>query len=443
VTLQIVSILVLVAAFVIATLRPLNLGAIALVGTFGIGSLAAGLSADEAFTGFPARLLVVLVGVTYLFNVARANGTVDWLVAAAVRLVRGHTIWIPWIMFGTAALLSGIGAVYAVAFMAPIALGFAARNRIPQFLMGLMVIHGWGAGALSPISVYGVIVSGVMARSDLPADPTAVFTAGFVANTVAAVVVFAVLGGLRLRLRSRNAVAAARPEPERQRAVVGGPGPGDGAGSAGPEPAQPGPEQPPFTLEIGLTFVAIATLVIGAVAGLDVGLLGVSLAIALGLRNAQHHREAITAIPWSVVLLVCGVLTYVGVLEQIGTIDFVGGAVTAIGLPLVAAMILGYIGGVVSAFATSSGVIAALIPLAVPLLDNSSLAPVAVVAALAVATTIVDVSPFSTNGAIVVANTTADARDAMLRNLLIYGGIMVLVAPALLWLAIVVPGAVG
>ncbi|TQM10103.1 SLC13 family permease [Pseudonocardia kunmingensis] len=417
-TLQIVSMAVLVAAFVLATLRPLNLGAIALVGTFAIGSLAAGLPADETFAGFPADLLVVLVGVTYLFNVARANGTVDWLVAGAVRLVRGRTIWVPWIMFGTAAMLSGIGAVYAVAFMAPIALGFAVRNRIPQFLMGLMIIHGWGAGALSPISVYGVIVDGVMVRSGLPSDRTAVFAAGLAANVVAAAVVFTVLGGLRLR--SRVAVHAGGPAPE-------------GDASTGP------PAAPPFTLEVGLTVAAIIALVVGAIAGLDIGLLGVTLAIALGLRNARHHREAVAAIPWPVVLLVCGVLTYVGVLERIGTIDFIGGAVTAIGLPLVAALVLAYIGALVSAFATSSGVLAALIPLAVPLLDTSSLAPVAVVAALAVAATIVDVSPFSTNGAIVVANTTADERDAMLRNLLVYGGVVVLVAPLVLWAALVVP----
>ena len=142
-------------------------------------------------------------------------------------------------------------------------------------------------------------------------------------------------------------------------------------------------------------------------------------------------------------LLVCGVLTYVGVLEQIGTIDFLGETVTAIGVPLAAALVLGYIGGVVSAFATSSGVIAALVPLVVPLLQSSDLDPLAVVAVLAVASTIVDVSPFSTNGAVVVANTTADERDHVLRSLLRYGGIVVAVAPALLWAAIVLPGGLG
>lgn len=417
-SLQLVSIAALVAAFVLATLRPLNLGAIALGATFLIGSVAADLSTKEAFSGFPGQLLVVLVGVTYLFNVARANGAVDWLVAVAVRLVRGRNAWIPWIMFATAALLSGIGAVYAVAFLAPIALGFAVRNKIPQFLMALMVIHGWGAGALSPISVYGVIVDGVMVASDIPSDPVAIFLMGFVANLAVAAVVFVVFGGLRITSRPVEAGAVEQElGTEEDRATL--------------------------TAEMVLTFLAMITLVVGAVAGFGVGLLGITLAVILGLVNASYHRAAVADIPWSVVLLVCGVLTYVGVLEQIGTINYVGGAVTAIGVPVAAALILGYVGGVVSAFATSSGVIAALIPLAVPLLDSSSLAPVAVVGTLAVATTIVDVSPFSTNGAIVVANTTDDQRDRVLRNLLVYGGALVLAAPLLVWLAVVVPGTIG
>ena len=54
-------------------------------------------------------------------------------------------------------------------------------------------------------------------------------------------------------------------------------------------------------------------------------------------------------------LLICGVLTYVGVLEQIGTIDYVGNAVADVGVPLIAALLLCYIGAIVSAFASSVG----------------------------------------------------------------------------------------
>lgn len=192
-SLEVVSILILIAAFVIATVAPLNLGAILLAATLPIGVLAARLSPDEVFAGFPVSLLVILVGVTYLFNVAEANGTVRLLLDGAVRLVRGRTRMVPWIMFAVAGLFSAIGAVYSVAIVAPIALQFAARDRISQTLMGLMVIHGWGAGALSPISVYGVIVNDVMARNDFASEPVMLFLIGLAANLLAALVVFFIL----------------------------------------------------------------------------------------------------------------------------------------------------------------------------------------------------------------------------------------------------------
>ncbi|MFE7421985.1 SLC13 family permease [Rhodococcus sp. NPDC057529] len=450
-TLHIVSILVLIAAFVLATVTPLNLGAIAFVGVFVVGSLLADLPSKELLSGFPGNLFIVLVGVTYLFNIASANGAVDWLVGAAVRLVKGRNLLIPWIMFGAAALFSAIGAVFAVPIVAPIALAFAARNRISQLLMGLLVIHGCMAGALSPISVYGVIVQGVLDANGYPSNPTMLFLIGFAANLVAAIVVFLVIGartsmttGVRRSRASRTLVYAGGGS---DATPATGSGPGDGpAGEPDGDGPDPGLTEAPgggrITLEIALTFAAIAALVLLGVAfNLDIGLLAITLAIAVGVYRPQQHKAAIAAIPWPVVLLVCGVLTYVGVLDTIGTIDFVGEAVTAIGMPLAAALVLAYVGAVISAFATSSGVIAALVPLVIPLLSTSNLDPLAVVAVLAVASTIVDVSPFSTNGAVVVANATPDRREKLFRQLMIYGAVVVLVAPPLLWGAFILPAA--
>jgi hypothetical protein len=48
------------------------------------------------------------------------------------------------------------------------------------------------------------------------------------------------------------------------------------------------------------------------------------------------------------------------------------------------------------------------------------------------------VSPYSTNGALVLANAKEVDQDAFYRQLLIYGAIVVAVAPLLVWLALVV-----
>ena len=63
------------------------------------------------------------------------------------------------------------------------------------------------------------------------------------------------------------------------------------------------------------------------------------------------------------------------------------------------------------------------------------------IAALAVSSTIVDVSPFSTNGALVLANAPEDVdKDRFYKQILAYSGIVVVAGPAIAWLAMVVPG---
>jgi hypothetical protein len=53
---------------------------------------------------------------------------------------------------------------------------------------------------------------------------------------------------------------------------------------------------------------------------------------------------------------------------------------------------------------------------------------------------VVDSSPFSTSGALVVANAPEDNRDGIFRQLMIWGFSMVAIAPLVTWLVFVVPG---
>ncbi|CAL9414909.1 hypothetical protein SUDANB58_01723 [Streptomyces sp. enrichment culture] len=454
---ELVSILALAVVFVIATTRSVNMGALAFAAAFGVGTLVAGLDADGIFAGFPGDLFVVLVGVTHLFAIARANGTTDWLVHAAVRLVRGRVALIPWVMFALAGALTAIGAVSpaAVAIVAPVALSFAGRYGISPLLMGTMVVHGAQAGGFSPISIYGSIVNGIVEREKLPGSEIGLFLASLAANLVIAGVVFVLFGRRKpwaRRAVERDGDAGAKGAPG---SAGGGTGPyGDGTGDA-PRPApaptavavRPGPGDAGGTAPARLTPARIATLaalavLVVAVLGfdLDAGLTAVTLAVVLSTAWPDDSRRAVGEIAWSTVLLICGVLTYVGVLQEMGTITWAGEGVGGIGVPLLAAVLLCYIGALVSAFASSVGIMGALIPLAVPFLARGEIGAAGMVAALAVSATVVDVSPFSTNGALVLAAAPDVDRERFLRQLMVYGGIVVAVVPALAWLVLVVPG---
>jgi len=73
-SIELISILVLVVIFVIATTLPINMGALAFAAAFLVGVFAADLSADDIFGGFPGNIFVVLVGVTFLFAIAQVTG---------------------------------------------------------------------------------------------------------------------------------------------------------------------------------------------------------------------------------------------------------------------------------------------------------------------------------------------------------------------------------
>ena len=107
---------------------------------------------------------------------------------------------------------------------------------------------------------------------------------------------------------------------------------------------------------------------------------------------------------------------------------------------LLAALLICYVGGVVSAFASTTGILGALIPLAVPFLETGAVGAVGLIIALSISSSVVDSSPFSTSGALTVANTPEAHRERVFKRLMQWGMSMVLVAPPIAWLVFVVPG---
>jgi len=186
---------------------------------------------------------------------------------------------------------------------------------------------------------------------------------------------------------------------------------------------------------LGLIVLAVLTLVFK----LDIGFVSISIALVLSLMAPNLQKRALGQVSWPEIMLIVGVSTYVGVLQKMGTIDFVGNSVAGLASPLTAALLLCFIGAVVSAFASSTAVLGSLIPLAVPFLQQGTgVSAVGFIAAMAVASTIVDVSPFSTNGALVLANAQGVDRDKFFRQLMVYGALVTIVAPVVVWLVFIV-----
>ncbi|WP_114588278.1 SLC13 family permease [Microbacterium arborescens] len=445
---ELISILALFAMVIIATVRPINIGILGFIGTFLVGTLVLGLDEKQMLAGFPADLFLTIVGVTYLFAVAKLNGTVDLIVDRGVRLVRGRTALVPWVLFGVAAILTAMGTFppAAVALVAPVALSFAAKHGLDPLPVGMTVVYGALAGSLSPISVLGLLVSGMV--GDTPGfSPMVLFVTAFVYSTLIAILT-QLFFSWKNRLRGGAYSGAAETSTGDGGAVPGPRVPATGNISVG------GAEQGSVltltqTLQTPrvrttpaqvLTLLALLGLAVGAmVFHLDIGILALVAGTLIAFIEKKHLTAAVEGISWSTILLVAGMITYISIVEEAGAIEWVANGIGSLGSPLIGVLVLCVMAGVVSAFASSAAVIAISIPMLLPLIQDSPVAGGMAISAVAIAAKVVDVSPFSTNGALVLANAQNVDPPAFYQRILRYSGVIVLIGPFLAWAALVVP----
>ncbi|MDN6374447.1 MAG: hypothetical protein L0K12_16220 [Brevibacterium aurantiacum] len=429
---ELICVIVLGLMFVIGTWRDINMGLLGFVAAAGVGGLVLHQAPEEFLAGFPVDLFLALVGLTYLFGFAQNNGVIEVIVHWCVRLVGGRTSLMPWIFFALTAILIALGALFAVAIIAPLALSFARKHRINQFMVGLLVVHGALAGAFSPISVYGIFINDYLAKNGLAPTPMSLFLAPLIFNLIFALVVYFVLHRRPgLRAEADDALSAETKSPDSGSPEIQSPGTGNSAVKT--DTVRLTRSQVP-TL-IGLIAMALSVLIFSW----DVGIVTITIAIVLTFINPAAGKAAMTKVSWSVVILITGVLTYISVLQAAGTVEWVSAGISAIGIPLLAALLLFYMSGLISALASSLAIIGVVIALAVPFLESGDVHVGGFVAALAIAATIVDISPFSTNGAMLLANVHSTIRDRYYKQMIGYAGLMCLIGPGLAWVVAAVP----
>jgi len=444
-----VSVAVLVTIFVLATLRPVSLGLLAFVAAFAVGAGISGIPLEKVEAFFPGDLFFTVLGITLLFGMARANGTIDLLLQKSLLLVRGKRWAVAWMMFVLAAALMSLGAVLAVGMLAPVAMPLAKRFGIKPLLMSAMLGHGALGAAFSPITVYSVSTRKLVESQGFTVSTTMLFLVPFGLNLLLAVVAFLVLGRDLFRKEpARSAdvaqrkvavpVAAGGPI-DSARSTAAGAGDADTEGPAHEFPGDRNPTTSRVTPTQCLTLAAIVGLLVAAFYGVEVGIAGTCLGVLLLLLLPAHAREAMASVGWPAALLVCGVMTYMAVLTTNGTIQFLGDAAMELPSVMLTALILLLAVGLLSCIGSSFGLILIALPLAEPLMSSGQLPPAAFVIALSFCATVVDVSPFSSNGVLVLSSAQVEDKQRFQRQMLVYSGYVCGVGALLAWGLLILP----
>ena len=395
----IASLIALLLAIALSIATRINVGLIAIGLAWLVGVYFGDLTPETVVNGFPRSLFLTLVGVTLLFAAAEANGTLERLAERAVRLARGQAALLPILFFLIAGLVSSIGpgAISSVALIVPLAMIVGDRAGVPHFLTALMVANGANAGNLSPVSAVGVVVNSKMAEAGIGGHEGKVWFANFAAHLLVAIVAYFLLGGHRLSGAAAQPAQTATALDRKHR----------------------------VTLAIILAWIA-GVLVLKLNLGLS-AFAAVTLLIAL---RSTDEGAAIKRVPWGVIVMVCGVTVLVAVLEATGGMELFTTMLSRLANPDIVNGVMALVTGAISTYSSTSGVVLPTflptVPGVIEKLGGGD--PLALALSINIGSSLVDVSPLSTLGALCVAAVPdGDAARRLFRQLLVWGMSMILI----------------
>lgn len=415
-SLPVISLIALVAAIIISCVTPLNIGTLALGLSLVVGVYFGHLDIKEVIKGYPTSLLLTLAGVTYLFALAQVNGTLDRITKYAIKSVRGRVALLPIVLFFLAFGLASIGPghIAIAALLASPVMLLAEEVGIPPLLMALVVGNGAQAGAMSPIAPTGVIAQGILEKMGMSGYATTLWLNMLVTHIAVAALAYVLYGGLKLwkkqDAKSRETLRNLQVERLDSKQLI----------------------------TLGAIALLIALVIFAKV---DVGFAAFAIGAVLALFRISDEGKAIKAMPWGTILMVTGVSVLVNLMSKIGGMDLFADLMTRFSTPMTVTLVVGFLAALISAYASTSGVIMpAFLPLAPVLLAklgvvNDTQALLALISTIVVAGHLTDMSPLSTTGAVFIAQTGPKSdKQQVFRGMLVWGLSMSVVGAVISWL---------
>lgn len=402
---QIVSLVILVIILALSIWRKVNVGVLAYAATLVLALISA-QDASKTFAAFPVNLVILIIGVTLLFAHAERSGAVNWLIGVSLRPIGKRRSLVPWIGFLAGAALSTIGAfpTAPISLLLPILARLAKAYRLNYLVLAIICVWGSNAAGLSPLSPAGALVHTLAAKANVSYSPWELYGIIMGLHAVLCAILFYAKGGIRVR--GNNAEAPADIDPA---SII---------------------ERKPLNAYSISSLIGLAAMVIGAVGfKLDIGLTAITLALVLQLVFRPKEAELIAKVPWAVVLLLSGLVVYLGLLEKIGTLGGVQDAVSHIGSPLLLIIVLTYLTAAVSNVESSTLVVLGImVPIGFSVAGPSPMAQLAILIAVVMSAAVVAISPVHIGGALIIGN--AHDQQRAYRKMFAVTGVAAAVVPA-------------
>ncbi|UCJ19114.1 SLC13 family permease [Pseudomonas sp. MM211] len=408
--------LLVVAAIIIAVAlgykTKINIGLFAIAFSYLIGCFGMGLSPSEIIGMWPLKIFFIIFSVCLFYSFATVNGTLEKLAEHLIYTCRAVPQLMPFAVFATAGVIAAMGAGYytVLAFMAPITLLLCERTGMSLIIGGMAVNYGALSGANFVSSQSGIIFRGLMTNAGLSESDAFINAFGiFVSTLIIPIVVisaFVFLSKNGQAMKASTFVATAPTPLNREQRIT-----------------------------LWLTLAMMAIVLAAPIANIampdnqtiafinskmDIGLIASIFSVIALLLKLGDERKAMASVPWSTLIMICGVGMLISVAIKAGTIDILASWIGSTIPPVLVPVAFGIIAAIMSIFASTLGVVTpALFPIVLPIASAMGIEPMVIFIAIVVGAQATSISPFASGGSLILGSCTSEqSRSTLFPQLL-------------------------
>ena len=405
----------------------INTGFFGIVFAYIIGTFYLGIKPGDIIKMWPISIFFVILAISLFYNFAMTNGTLEKLAQHMLYRTRKVPKLLPFAIFIAATILAALGAGFfaVMAFFTPITMLLCRKTGLSPLIGALAVNYGALCGNNFMISPGGVVFIGLMNQAGYEAVSYGFEFQIFLASFVVPIVVLSLLILFNTRKKG-NADVVEISLPEAFNAV----------------------QKKTLALVVSMIVVVLIFPILHIIfpqvgliktldKAIDVGLVAVVFAVLALLMNLGDEKEVIKKEPWGTLIMICGVGMLISVAIKAGTVKLIAGFVTdTIPAPVVP-IVMAAIGGFMSFFSSTMGVVTpALFPLVPNLAEASGIDAAVLFSAIVIGAQATAISPFSSGGSLVLSTVSEEERVDMFGKL-IFRGVPICLGAAIIYAFIV------
>lgn len=400
----------IVLAIALGYKTKINTGFFGIVFAYLIGTFVLQLKPGDVINMWPIKIFFVIFAISLFYNFAMANGTLEKLSQHMLYRTRSFPKLLPIAIFVAATIIAALGAGFfaVMAFFGPITVILCRKTGLSPLIGAVAVNYGALCGNNFMVSPGGVVFMGLMEQAGYINEAYMydfyIFAASFVIPLI-------VLGLMIVFSKSQSNTTINIAAPEKFDTV----------------------QVRTLTLIFLMVFVVLIFPLLHSILpgikfvsfmnkSIDIGLVAIVFAVTGLLLHIGNEKDIIKNVPWGTLIMICGVGMLISVAIKAGTVNMISGWVSAsIPQPLVP-IVMAVIGGFMSFFSSTMGVVTpALFPVVPALAANSGIGAGILFSSIVIGAQATAISPFSSGGSLMLSAVGEDEREHMFNRLMFVG----------------------